>query len=170
MNRRLARGLLIIGLVLAPFIVGLLLTYQILRIPFPTNMADQPSIGYQESPRILPPQDAIPIQGVLVDPDGVPVNPVVADATSLQRGKILYDINCQVCHGKQGHGDGPVAVQFVDQKPRNLTDPDIKDDADGILYIVILQGYGVMPTLAENLTPREVWDVVNYVRTLPPSQ
>jgi mono/diheme cytochrome c family protein len=24
-----------------------------------------------------------------------------------------------------------------------------------------------MPALAENLTPRERWDVVNYVRTLP---
>jgi cytochrome c5 len=170
MNSRLVRGLLIIGIVLAPFILGLLLTYQLLRIPFPTDMADQPSVGYQDSPRILPPKDTVPIQGPIIDPDGVPVNSIVADATSLQRGKILYSIHCQVCHGKEGHGDGPLAVHFKDPKPRDLTEQQIKDKADGRLFITILEGYESMPSLAENLTPREAWDIVNFVRTLPPLQ
>jgi len=39
---------------------------------------------------------------------------------------------------------------------------------DGSVYLTIAQGFGQMPSLAENLTPRERWDVVNYVRTLPP--
>jgi mono/diheme cytochrome c family protein len=168
MNSRLARGLLIIGVVLAPFILGLLLTYQILRIPFPTDMAEQPSIGYQAGPRRLPAKDSVPIQGLAIDPDGIPVNPVHNNETSLQRGKILYDINCQLCHGDQGHGDGPLAYRFVEPAPRNLTEQSVTSKADGSLYITIMQGFRTMPPLSENVTPREAWDIVNYLRTLPP--
>ena len=165
MNMRLARGLLIIGLVLTPFLVGLLFTYQILRIPFPTDMADQPSIDYQEGPRLLPASGAVPIQGLRVDPDGLAANPVTSDSTSLLRGKILYSIHCQLCHGDQGHGDGPLAHYF-NRPPQNLTDPKVTAEADGAIYMTIAQGFGEMPSLAENLTPRESWDVINYLRTL----
>ncbi len=169
MNSRRRRGLVIISVVLAPFIVGLLLTYQILRIPFPTDMADQPSVGYQAGPRLLPPKDAVPIQGLASDPDGVPVNPVPADKISLQRGPILYAIHCQLCHGDQGHGDGPLARYFTKPAPRDLTDVEVTGQADGPLYLTIIEGFGEMPPLAENVTPREAWDIVNYLRTLRPS-
>jgi hypothetical protein len=36
------------------------------------------------------------------------------------------------------------------------------------VYLVIQQGLGEMPSLAENLTVRERWDVINFIRTLPP--
>ncbi len=169
MNSRRRRGLLIISIVVAPFIVGLLLTYQIIKIPFPTDMDEQPSVGYQAGPRILPAKDAVPIQGLDIDPDGVPANPIPADQTSLQRGPILYAIHCQLCHGDQGHGDGPLAHYFTKPAPRDLTDPEVTGQADGPLYITILDGYGEMPPLSENVTPREAWDIVNYLRTLPAS-
>jgi mono/diheme cytochrome c family protein len=166
MSARLQRGLLIIGLVLTPFVVGLLFTYEVIKIPFPTDMADQPSVDYQEGPRLLPPEGAVPVQGLSVIPEEFPVNPVLADAVSLQRGAILYGIHCQVCHGPQGHGDGPLA-RYFDRTPQNLTGPQITAEFDGSVYLTIVQGFGQMPSLAENLTPREHWDVINYVRTLP---
>jgi mono/diheme cytochrome c family protein len=166
-NPRLRRGLLIIGLVLTPFVVGLLFTFEIIRIPFPTDMADQPSVNYQEGPPRLPPDGAVPVQGLSVIPEEFPANPVPADAVSVQRGGILYGIHCQMCHGALGHGDGPLATYF-DQTPRNLTSPIITAEYDGPVYLVVTQGLGQMPALAENLTPRERWDIVNYVRTLPP--
>ncbi len=167
MTPRRRRGLLIIGLVLAPFVVGLLLTFEFIKIPVYTDMADQPSVDYQEGPRRLPPDGAVPVQGLSVIPEEFPVNPVPADAVSLQRGAILYSLHCQMCHGAQGHGDGPLAKYF-DQTPQNLTSPIITAEFDGPVYLVLTQGLGQMPALAENLTPRERWDVVNYVRTLPP--
>ncbi len=167
MTPRLRRGLVIIGLVLAPFIIGLLLTFEVIKIPFPTNMAEQPSVGYQEAPRKLPPEGAVPVQGLSVILEEFPANPVSADEISLQRGAILYEIHCQVCHGTQGHGDGPLASYF-DRTPQNLTATQITGEFDGSVYLTILQGFGQMPSLAENLTRRERWDVVNYVRTLPP--
>ena len=167
MTSRQRRGLVIIGLVLMPFIIGLLFTFEIIRIPFPTNMANQPSFGYQEGPRLLPPEGAVPVQGLSVIPEEFPVNPVPADEVSLQRGAILYGIHCQLCHGPQGHGDGSLA-QYFDRTPQNLTSAQITEEFDGSVYLTILQGFGQMPSLAENLTPRERWDVINYVRTLPP--
>jgi len=76
---RLRRGLIIIGLVLSPFVVCLLFTYQIIRVRFPTDMADQLSVGYQEGPRLLPPEGAVPLQGQAVIPEEFPANPVAAD-------------------------------------------------------------------------------------------
>ncbi len=166
MNIRLLRGLLIIALVLTPFLIGLLFTYQVLRVQFPTDMADQPSIDYQEGPRLLPAAGAVPIEGLRVDPDGVMTNPVASDSVSQQRGKILYSIHCQLCHGDQGHGDGPLAHYF-NRPPQNLTDPKVTAEADGAIYLTIAQGFGEMPSLSENLTPREAWDVINYLRALP---
>ena len=165
-NPRLQRGLVIIGLVLSPFVIGLLFTFEVIKIPFPTDMADQASVSEQEGPRLLPPEGAVPVQGLSVIPDESPVNPVPADEVSLQRGRILYGLHCQLCHGEQGHGDGPLASRF-DRTPQNLTGPSISAEFDGAVYLTIIQGFGEMPALAENLTPRERWDVVNYVRTLP---
>jgi mono/diheme cytochrome c family protein len=167
MTPRRRRGLVIIGLVLTPFIVGLLLTFEIIKIPFPTNMASQPAFAYQEGPRMLPPEGAVPVQGLSIVPDEFPANPVPPDETSLQRGAILYGIHCQVCHGAQGHGDGPL-VKYFNRTPQNLTAEQITGEFDGSVYLTIVQGFGQMPSLAENLTPRERWDVINYVRTLPP--
>jgi hypothetical protein len=120
MNSRLRRGLIIIAVILTPFIIGLLFTYEILKIPFTTDMQNQISINYQESPRRLPPEGAVPVQGLAIIPDEFPVNPIPADEVSLQRGKILYDIHCRICHGENGHGDGPLADHF-ERTPENLT-------------------------------------------------
>jgi mono/diheme cytochrome c family protein len=166
MNPRLQRGLVIIALVLVPFVVGLLFTYEVIRIPFPSNMTEQPSVDYQEGPRILPPQGAVSVDGLSVIPEEFPVNPIPDDDVSLQRGQILYSIHCQLCHGEQGHGDGPLADHF-ERTPQNLTGTQISAEFDGSVYLTISQGFGEMPALAENLTPRERWDVVNYTRTLP---
>ncbi len=167
MTSRQRRGLVIIGLVLTPFIIGVLFTFEIIKIPFPTDMSSQPSIDYQEGPRILPPQGAVPVQGLSVIPEEFPLNPVPADDVSLQRGVLLYEIHCQICHGAQGHGDGPLSHYF-ERTPQNLTAEQITSEFDGSVYLTIVQGFGQMPSLAENLTSRERWDVINYVRTLPP--
>ena len=38
------------------------------------------------------------------------------------RGKVLYDrYGCAVCHGPEGHGDGPVGSR-MNPKPRNFRD------------------------------------------------
>ncbi len=168
MTTRTRRGLIIIGLILLPFIVGLLFTYQVIRIPLPTDMSRSPAVGYQQGPRILPPEGAVPIHGVAVIPEEFPSNPVPADETSVQRGRILYRIHCALCHGERGLGDGSLSGYFA-RTPENLTGAKAAAEFDGSVYFAILQGFGEMPSLAENLTVRERWDVINYMRTFPES-
>ena len=165
MNMRTRRGLIIIALLLSPFIIGLLLTYQWIRIPFDTDMAKNMAVDYQEGPRLSPPQGAIPIQGEAVLGDEFPTNPITPDGTSLQRGQILYDVHCALCHGMQGLGDGPLAKHF-ERISADLAGSAAANEFDGSVYLVIVQGFGQMPPLSENLTVRERWDVINYVRTL----
>jgi len=163
---RARRGLIIIGLLLLPFIVGLLFTYQVIRIPFPSDMVFSPAIGYQEGPRLAPPKDAVPLQGQAVIPEELPVNPVPVDEVSVQRGRILYSMQCQLCHGDTGRGDGPLAGYFA-RTPEDLVGAKTAAEFDGSVYLVIQSGFGQMPALAENLTVQERWDVINYIRSFP---
>ncbi|MCK5647208.1 MAG: cytochrome c, partial [Anaerolineales bacterium] len=111
---------------------------------------------------------AIPIQGESVIPEEFPVNPIPSDETSLQRGEILYRIHCALCHGDSGHGDGPLA-QYFSRTPEDLGGSKTAAEFDGSVYLVIQQGFGEMPSLVENLTSRERWDVINFTRTLSTS-
>jgi mono/diheme cytochrome c family protein len=165
-SERARRGLIFIGLVLLPFVVLPLFTYQVIKIDFPTNMADQPSVGYQEGPRLLPPERSVAITGKAIVLDTLPVNPVPADETSLQRGGVLYSIYCSTCHGQKGQGDGPLAEYFEERPLRPLTSANVTTQFDGQLFRTISEGFSRMPSQSEALSPRERWDVINYIRTL----
>lgn len=166
MSRQTKRGLLLIGLLFLPFAVGLLFTFEILKVNFPTDMANQPSVGYQEGPRKLPPDRSISFNGEPIVLDSLPINPITADPVSIQRGALLYSINCAMCHGVDGRGDGPLANYYESNPPTDLTSSYISFLFDGALYRTISQGFGQMPPFYENLLPRERWDVINFMRTL----
>jgi mono/diheme cytochrome c family protein len=146
----------------------LLFTYQVIRIPFTTDMQFSPALDYQEGPRILPADHSVPVQGESIIPEEFPVNPIPANEVSLQRGEILYQIHCELCHGETGQGDGPLANYFA-RTPENLVGSETAAEFDGSVYLAIQLGFGEMPSLRENLTDRESWDVINYTRTLPAS-
>ena len=99
-------------------------------------------------------------------------NPVKADATSIAAGKQLYDKQCAACHGEGGKGDGKMAAQ-VNPKPSDLTDADWKHGStDGELYLVIHDGAkntGMKP-YGSKLTTHQIWDVVNYIRSIGPAK
>lgn len=166
MSGQAKRGLIIIGLLLVPFIIGLLITYEVIKVRFPTDMEYSPAVDYQEGPRLLPAADTVPIQGKAMTVDAIPTNPIQVDEVSLQRGGILYSIHCALCHGETAQGAGPLAVFYSDRPPSDLTGPNVAAQFDGTLFRTISQGFGQMPSLAENLTPRERWDVINYLRKL----
>ncbi len=166
MTRRI---LITLAILITPLVLGLALTYEKLKVDFPSFMENQPSVGYREGPRLLPAEGAVPITGVESPPDGsLPENPVAATQDSIERGKVYFDIHCAVCHGEDAKGDGPVAAYF---KPpasdvADLTDERIRKEEDGLIYLTITKGFQGMPSLAENLTPAERWDAINYLRTI----
>jgi mono/diheme cytochrome c family protein len=161
------RLLIVLALVLTPFVVGLMFTYDILKIDWVSMMEIQPSFKPQRDPLPLPAR-SVPVQGTAYIPGlAAPTNPVPADEVSLSRGKQLYGINCAMCHGATGEGNGPLGAYFT-VKPVNLLQGNALNGSDGAIFITISNGIpGFMPSMVSNLpTPRERWDVVNYVRSL----
>lgn len=92
-------------------------------------------------------------------------NPVPADERSLVNGRKYYQINCAVCHGDLGDGNGMVkqvtGIGFV----LPLTSDRAKGYADGYIWGMMRNGRGLMPSM-NRIEERERWDVVNYVRGL----
>ena len=162
------RRFAVIGLAAAVVLAVLLVfSYDIIKIDWPSFMEIQPSYGPMNHPLPVPEQ-SIPVEGPAYIPNmGAPKNPVPSDAASLARGAELFNINCTACHGTQGKGDGPVAAFLQNKKPIDLTGPIGISLNDGAIFMTITNGTpGGMPALNENLTVRERWDVVNYVRQL----
>lgn len=144
-----------------------LFLYDVVKIDWVSFMEIQPTYKQMENPLPVPAR-SIPIEGPIEIPGmGAPENPAVADAASITRGAELYAINCQMCHGVTGEGNGSVAPFLIQFKPANLTSAVAQSKSDGSIFLTITNGIeGRMPPLNENLTVSERWDVVNFLRTL----
>ncbi len=147
--------------------VILIFSYDIIKIEWPSFMEIQPSYKNMEMP-LPPPARSIPVEGPAYIPNmGVPENPVPADGVSVARGTELFVIHCQMCHGETGQGNGQIAPFLLNKKPADLTSETVQSKPDGDLFLTISNGKpNTMPALNENLTVRERWDLVNYIRTL----
>ncbi|MBI3174497.1 MAG: cytochrome c [Chloroflexi bacterium] len=148
------------------FAVLSLFTFDVIKIDWVTFMEIQPAYKPMENPLAVPAR-SIPVEGPLSIPNmGAPENPVAADEVSIARGRELFMINCQMCHGEGGQGNGPIAANIVN-KPANLTLDVTQSKSDGSLFLTISNGVlGRMPPMNENLTVRDRWDLVNFIRTL----
>jgi mono/diheme cytochrome c family protein len=93
-------------------------------------------------------------------------NPVKPSPTSLASGKKKYSQDCAMCHGKEGAGDGDLAedmhLKLVDLRDAAA----LKDLSDGDIYNIINNGKGKMMGEEGRLKPDEIWDVINFVRSL----
>jgi mono/diheme cytochrome c family protein len=91
-------------------------------------------------------------------------NPFGADAAS--QGAEVFHTNCEMCHGPQGHGDGP-AGQSLDPRPRNLAE--LQTTAgDDFLFWRIREGRPGTSMVAWKgiLTDDQIWQVISFIRGL----
>jgi len=144
-----------------------LFLYDVIKIDWIGFMEIQPSYRPMEDP-LLPPERSIPVEGPIAIPGmGAPQNPTPTDEASITRGKELFAINCQMCHGITGKLDKAGVAPFLANQPANLTTVVVQSKSDGSIFLTITNGIdGRMPALNENLTVLERWDVVNFIRTL----
>lgn len=157
---------ILVGVALLALAFISMFAYDVIKLDWVSFMEIQPAFQPMYNPLPVP-AGSIPIDGsVYVPSEGVPANPIPAEAASIARGMELYHINCIHCHGPLGKGDGTVAI-YLQNKPANLTGLPVRALSDGGIFLTISDGIqGKMPALNENLTVRERWDVVNYVRSL----
>ena len=159
---------IVLGIVMVPLLLGLLFTYDVVKIEWVSFMQIQSSFKPQRDPLPVP-AGSVPVQGAAYVAElGAPVNPIAADAASLARGKVDYENTCVICHGATGNGKGPFAPFLQPKPPANLLQGDPLSMSDGEIFMTITNGVaGAMPQLRENLPEAQMrWDVVNYVRSL----
>ena len=96
------------------------------------------------------------------------VNPIPSSAESIQRGSDAFQANCISCHGTGGRGDGPLAASLEGIPPADLTSSHSRAHADIDYFAWIKYGKEgtAMPAWSGTLDDEEIWDTVNYLRSL----
>ena len=89
-----------------------------------------------------------------------PLDSTMVDA---KKGKNLYTIYCNSCHGTKGDGQGELVKREKFLGIPNYKDRDI---TEGSIYHVIMYGKNMMGSHASQLTEEERWQVVAYVQEL----
>lgn len=90
----------------------------------------------------------------------------------LKRGEQRFNIHCAICHGGSGNGKG-VTSKFGILTAFNFQMPGSADPAnaaafraDGAIFDVITNGKGLMGGYGGNITLRDRWAIVAYIRSL----
>jgi mono/diheme cytochrome c family protein len=94
------------------------------------------------------------------------VNPFsAADSGARERGAAVYGNYCQMCHGPQGKGDGPVLERGL-PPPASLLGERAVQMKDGQIFHVLTYGQGNMASYAAQLPREDRWHVILHVRSL----
>jgi mono/diheme cytochrome c family protein len=154
-------------------------------LDFFSEMHYNQSYKIQEPPSLSAPSDSVPLTGreveySVADAPGL-VNPVAVSAAMLQQGQVLYQINCAVCHGATGLGDGPMREKLTTAgyrgTPANLTTSgSVSAGEGGMAFLVITKGFAgafgmppdqfVMPPFGKLITAEDRWTLVHYLRSI----
>ena len=93
-------------------------------------------------------------------------NPHASSPVSIAEGKTLYNINCTPCHGDNGKGDGTIVADGKFPPPPSYDSDRIKTTPDGKLFYSIRYGKNLMGPYGTVLTPKQIWTVIHYIRTV----
>jgi len=104
--------------------------------------------------------------------DGIPVHDardggraLQIDGANMARGRERYAINCAMCHGATGAGNGITSKYGLNGAANYNTDR-LRQAADGDLFNTISNGHGQMMGYAYNITIDDRWRIVMYIRAL----
>jgi mono/diheme cytochrome c family protein len=97
---------------------------------------------------------------------GIPQRPVDTKA-SVASGSTLYSSECSLCHGSDGRSPTPTG-RWMYPRAADLTSEQVQSYSDQELFWIIQNGirFTGMPGFGKVETGDNIWNLVNYVRTL----
>jgi mono/diheme cytochrome c family protein len=140
------------------------LVFSILLIfPFSCSaQQNQSSQSADEKPSSSPAGAKIPSEALKV------ANPVKPTVASIAIGKKKYGYDCAMCHGTDGDGKGDLAIDMKLKMPDYRDPATLKSVTDGEMFYVIKNGNGgEMPSEVDRLKDEDIWNLVNYIRSIP---
>ena len=94
--------------------------------------------------------------------DGIPLK---VNRDMLARGQERFNINCAVCHGPVGLGNG-ITSQYGLVGIANFHDARIRTMPDGQIFNTITLGKNTMGAYGSNISVEDRWAIISYIRAL----
>src|ERR1700678_4753921 len=88
----------------------------------------------------------------------------------LERGRERYNIYCSPCHSPLGDGNGFIPSRGFSRRPPSYHIPRLEKAPLGYFFDVMTNGYGIMLDYSSQVSPRDRWAIVAYIRALQLSQ
>jgi mono/diheme cytochrome c family protein len=87
---------------------------------------------------------------------------------SIDEGDKLFGVECADCHGNDGHPPTDEG-RWMYPRAANLISPQVQRYSDRELFVIIRNGVRMsgMPAFARVETDEHIWNIVQYLRTLP---
>lgn len=145
----------------------------------PKYKPQRPSDFFADGRSGRPPVDNVVARGTLYEDTAfytgkengkdVEFFPLTVDKALIERGHQRFNIYCSVCHGKIGNGLGMIVRRGFKMPPSYHIER-LRNAPVGHFFDVITNGYGTMWNYAAQISPRDRWAIISYVRALQYSQ
>ena len=95
--------------------------------------------------------------------------PFAVTQAVLDRGQERFNIYCTPCHDTTGSGNGLV-VQRGYPRPQTYHSDRLRNVEVGYFFDVMTNGFGRMPDYRAQISPRDRWNIVAYIRAMQATQ
>jgi mono/diheme cytochrome c family protein len=95
--------------------------------------------------------------------------PLPVTIEMVRRGQREFTINCAVCHGATGQGNG-ITSKYGLNGIANYHQDKYRQMADGQIFNTITHGYNTMMAYGDKVTVKDRWAIIAYIRALQKSQ
>jgi mono/diheme cytochrome c family protein len=130
-----------------------------------TGLLETPSPSATPIPSPTPSPTLMPAQAHATQ---TPQAPQVTMAM-LRRGQERYNIFCSPCHGRTGDGLGMIVRRGYKQPP-SFHELRLRSAPADHFVTTMTEGFGVMPSYAEEVSLPDRWAITAYIRALQYSQ
>lgn len=97
-------------------------------------------------------------------------NPLASTTENIRAGRRNFDSYCMVCHGLDGQNTGVPFADRMSPPVPSLSTASVQAYTDGQLHWIVQHGVSPsgMPASAEIFRDEEIWQMVLFIRHLPP--